>query len=306
MAAVEPLLRWYPPAWRERYGEELLLYMQDSFGPEKPPLTARLSVAAGGLRERARESGLTGDSAPVHERIRAGMLTVLVSWAAMVMAGASFAKMSEHFDNALPARAGTRHLADLSYEAVRACAGIAAAVVIVAAALALPSFVRYLRRHGWQAVRAHMLRAGGCVLVTAGVVVPMSAWAHHLNNHQRNGGSTAYAALFLLWVALVAATVALCTVLAVAAARKVTFSRLLLAAEAAFALTVAGATVVIFAATVAWWVAMAEHAPSFIGDPALPLNARLVATVALMALAALAATGGAVRIGRCLPVWRIR
>ena len=38
MAPARPnrLPRWYPPAWRERYGEELLLYMQHSFGPGDP------------------------------------------------------------------------------------------------------------------------------------------------------------------------------------------------------------------------------------------------------------------------------
>ncbi len=48
MAPARPnrLPRWYPPAWRERYGEELLLYMQDSFGPGKPPQPARLSGPA--------------------------------------------------------------------------------------------------------------------------------------------------------------------------------------------------------------------------------------------------------------------
>lgn len=309
MAAAKPsrLLRWYPPAWRERYGEEFLLYMQDSFGPEKAPVPARLSVAAGGLRERARRSGMTGDSAPVHERVRAGMLTVLVSWAAMVAAGASFAKMSEHFDSALTAGAGARHLADLAYTAVQAGAFVAAAVLGVAAALALPSFVRYLRANGWRELRGHALRALGCTLLAGGLTIALSVWAHHLDSYQRNGGSGAYTALFLSWGALMAVTVAMWTVLAAACARRVTLSRLLLATEAAFAVAVAAATVVIFAATVLWWAAMAEHAPSFLsGDPSLPLSGQLVATVALMALSAAVAAGGAVRIGRCLPAWRNR
>ena len=66
MAAADlgRLLRWYPPAWRDRYGEEFLVFMHDSFGAGRPPLTARLSIVVGGLRERARRSGLSGDSAP--------------------------------------------------------------------------------------------------------------------------------------------------------------------------------------------------------------------------------------------------
>ena len=69
-----------------------------------------------------------------------------------------------------------------------------------------------------------------------------------------------------------------------------------MAAEAGSALTVAAATVVIFAATLVWWVAVAEHAPSFLrADRSVPLNAPLVATAALMAMAAVAAAGRAVR-----------
>ena len=51
-------------------------------------------------------------------------------------------------------------------------------------------------------------------------------------------------------------------------------------------------------------VVMAERAPSFIsGDPSSPLGARLIVTVALMAMAAAVAAAGAVRIVRSLPAW---
>lgn len=299
------LLRWYPRAWRDRYGEEFLVFMQDSFGPEKPPLTARLSIVVGGMRERARRSGLTGDSVPPTDRVKAGILTVLVSWTAMVIAGASFAKMSEHFDTALPDRAGSHHLPDAFYTFIQTVAEVAALIVIAGVGLVLPAFLRYLRSGGWPTIRAHALRATGCTLLTIGTTAPLLVWAHNLSTQQRNGGSTGYGVLFLVWAALAVGTLLLWTVLAVVVAPKVTFSRSLLAVEAGMAVAVTLAVVGILAATSVWWALIAERAPTFLsGDPASPLNARLVATVFLMALAAAAAITGAVRIAQTLPEWR--
>jgi hypothetical protein len=66
------LLRWYPSTWRDRYEGEIVVFMKDAYGDRPPPRRERLSLAVGGLRERARQSGLTGDSAPVADRVRAG------------------------------------------------------------------------------------------------------------------------------------------------------------------------------------------------------------------------------------------
>ena len=299
------LLRWYPQGWRDRYGEEFVAFMQDSFGSEKPPLAARMSVAAGGIREHARRSGFTGDSVPPKARIRAGVVVVLVSWAAMVIAGSSFAKLSEHFDAALGHRASAHQLPDLSYAFVRAAGGVAGLLVVAGAALAAPAFLRYLRSGGWMSVRTHALRAVGCTALTAGTTAPLLVWAHSLSAHQRNGGSTAYTVLFLVWAALVVATVVLWTVLAAASALEISFSRVLLAVEAAMALAVALAMLGITSVTVLWWAVMAERAPAFLsGEPASAFSARLLATVILMALAGSAATSGAVRIARSVPEWR--
>jgi hypothetical protein len=304
-AKLGRLLRWYPPSWRERYGEEFVVFMQDSFGSEEPSLAARLSIVAGGVRERARRSGLTGDSVPPPDRVRAGVLTVLVSWTAMVVAGASFAKMAEHFDEALPHAAGAHRVPDLSYAFIQNAAGVAGLIVVAGAALALPALVRYLRSGGWPSIRAHVVRAAGSLLLTLAVAVPLEVWAHHLSSPQRNGGSTGYGVLFVGWAALAVVTVVLWAVLAVIAAGKVTLSRSLLVAQAAMAVVVTLAAVGILAATGVWWALVAERAPTFLGaDPASPLNARLVATVSLMVLAAAAAMTGTVRIARSFPEWR--
>ncbi len=136
-------------------------------------------------------------------------------------------------------------------------------MVIAAAMLALPTFVRYVRSGGWSHIRRHTYRAAGCTVVTAAVTAPLIVWAHHLNDYQRNGGLVAYSLLFLVWAALVVGTLILWTVLAVAAARQVDFSRSLLIGEAGLAVAVAVTMVVILAATTLWWAPIAERAPSF-------------------------------------------
>jgi hypothetical protein len=51
------LLRWYPRAWRERYGGELAALIQDNLDEGRPAWRLRLSVIGGGLRERAVRHG---------------------------------------------------------------------------------------------------------------------------------------------------------------------------------------------------------------------------------------------------------
>jgi len=50
------LLRWYPRAWRERYGSELAALIQDDLDEGRPAWRLRLSVIGGGLRERFRQA----------------------------------------------------------------------------------------------------------------------------------------------------------------------------------------------------------------------------------------------------------
>jgi hypothetical protein len=59
MGAVNPrdaerVLRWYPAAWRRRYGEELIAMLDDTYGEDKPPPHARMSLLRSGLMQRIR------------------------------------------------------------------------------------------------------------------------------------------------------------------------------------------------------------------------------------------------------------
>jgi len=74
------LLRWYPRAWRDRYGEELLALIQDTLDEGHPAWRLRLGVAWGGLRERGRQ---TRRAAAASVRRRVGP----DRWGTVLMAG---------------------------------------------------------------------------------------------------------------------------------------------------------------------------------------------------------------------------
>jgi hypothetical protein len=230
---------------------------------------------------------------------------VLGSWTAFVIAGSSFAKLSEHFDSALPNGMAAHHPADLAYTALQTVAVVATLMVIAGAALALPAFVRYLHSGGWGHIRRHTYRAVACTVLTASVTAALMTWAHHLNHYQRNGGLFTYSLLVVAWAALVAVTLILWTVVAVTAAKQVAFSRSLILGEAGLAVAVTVSMVVMLAATALWWAAMATNGPSFLSsDPSVPLNIRLVATVVCMTLATATATAESVRMVRLWPALR--
>ena len=298
-------LRWYPRSWRARYGEELVALLDDEYEGHLP-VRVHFGLVTGGLRQRARRSGLVGDSVPATQGVRAGALVVLAAWVAFTIAGISFAKFSDHFDEALPHDMGAHRLTDLAFTVLQTVAGAASVLVVVGALLALPALVRYLRAGGWNSVRGHCLRALVCTGLTVVVTVPLVVWAHHLTPRQRDGGLHLYGALFLIWAALIVTTFTLWTVVAIVAANRVVFSKAIMTVEAILAVVIAVAMAVMVGATAVWWGAMAKGAPAFLnsnpgGVPGSPWDVWLVATVALMVLAMGAAAAGVIREAR---VWR--
>jgi hypothetical protein len=296
-------LRGYPPAWRARYGDELLAMVEEDLGGRRPTRRFRLSLVSAGLRERAHEAGMIGAGPSAAGPVRAGSLVILCAWAAFVLAGASFSKVAEHFARAVPV--ASRTLPQDAFTAVAALGVSAAVLVALGALIALPSFVRFVRAGGWPSVRGHVHRAIGLSVLMAAGLVPLSVWAHHLDTVQRNGGDAAYAAVIGAWSLVVAATLAQWTAAGVAAARRITFSPALLRLESLMAVIVAGAMLAITAATALWWAAMAHDAPWFLTGTASvgshhpsPFDVQLVATLALMTVAVLTAAYGVYRIVR--------
>ncbi len=299
------LLRWYPPRWRARYGDEMVAMVEDHLAGARPTLRLKASLVRAGAKEWLHELGLAGESAPPGDRVRAAALLVLCCWSLFVVAGASFAKLAEHFDQAMPS--GSRRLASVPYGIVEVAAVLAALAVVAGALLALPAFRRLVRQSGWATVKRKILRAATLAAATVIAVVPLAVWAHHLSPGDRDGGSAAYTVAFLAVAASALATLAALTVAAVDAGRRVSLSRPVLATESGLAAAVALAMVTITAATAVWWAAVAVHAPWFLhgtaaGRPASAFDVRLAVTMGAMACASLVSLTALVPLARG---WRL-
>ncbi|HEX4218771.1 MAG TPA: hypothetical protein VHZ02_10410 [Acidimicrobiales bacterium] len=304
------LLGWYPPRWRERYGDELGALMEDALGDGPPTPRFRLGIALAGLRERGHEAGVIGDSRPAPDRARAGSLLVLCAWAAFVVAGSSFAKLSEGFGQAVPAR--TASLPSAAYDAVMATAIIGGLAVLAGVVIAVPAFLRFLKAGGWPSIRGHVGRASIATLVAAADTVALVAVAHTLTPAQRNGQLVHHPVVWyyligvIVTALLLTVMVGLWTVAAVATVRRLDLPRPVQSGEALLATAVAATMCVMTAATAAWWGAIASSAPWFLqggrpGSGGSPINAQLAGTMVLMVATSLLAGFGASRVARS---WR--
>lgn len=293
------LLRWYPISWRQRYGDELVAMMKDSLGGQQPTPRLRIEIALAGLRERGHQAGLLGRASSPADGARAGSLLVLCAWTAFVLAGASFSKLSEHFESAVPGHA--RGLSSALFTAVQATAVTGAALVITGALVALPAFLRFLGNGGWSAIRRPVARAAATTVVTLAATASLAAWARSLSPLARNGGNWAYGLAFLAWAILVATTLVLWTGAVVAVARRLELAPRVVAVEAAMATALGTAMAAMTALVAAWWAIIATHAPWFlhgsaVGTAGSPFEPQLAATTALMLAAVISAGYGVTRI----------
>lgn len=287
------LLRCYPPAWRERYGADLAAFLDDTYPGGLPPRAAG-SLLAGALREWVGLARRRPVAESAGARVRGGVVMVLVGWAAFVVAGSSFAKVSEHFDEPLsrPARA----VPDAAYAIVQAAATMCGGAVVVGVVLAVPAMRRFLAGGGWRVIRRHVLRAAVVTALAAATTLILTAWAHRLTAPQRNGGSTGYAAVFLVWAGLLVVTLSLWTVVGVLTTLRLNLSRRVLLAEAALATGVTAGMLVMSVAAAVWWKSVASSVPWFFG-----WSPQLMATLALMIAGLAAGTVGVLSIARAAP-----
>jgi hypothetical protein len=69
------LLRWYPPSWRERYGEEFADHLEQEFADRPINLNRSFNVALKGLAARAQDIGLLSGSLSPGGQTRAALGT---------------------------------------------------------------------------------------------------------------------------------------------------------------------------------------------------------------------------------------
>lgn len=298
------LVKWYPPSWRERYGDEFGAYLEDELGGARPSFRFLISVAYGALRERTNATGLLGDRDGAEERLRASSLLILCAWSLFMLAGASFSKLTEHFSRSMPA--GSSSLARIGFDTVAVSGALGMVLLGLGALIALPSLVRFLRSGGWAGVRGPLSLSTTLTLLTFGAVVPLAIWAHHLSAAQRNGSDGAYSGAFAFWALLVAAVLFSWDRAVIACVSKMTLSPRVLHGEAVLATALLFLMVVITGGTTLWWSQLAYHAPWFlqgtnVGSSPSPVTPNLTVTLAVMVVATGVGIFGVNRIRRS---WR--
>jgi hypothetical protein len=298
------LLRLYPARWRSRYGQELQALLLDSSGGRRIAWRTRGDVALAAIRERLRAAGLLGDGVPPRERARAGALLVLQAWVVFVVAGAGVSKFSERWQEATPA--GSRGVPSAAFHALMTAAAVGTLLVLVGIVAVVPSLVRFLRSGGWPEIRRRVL--GAAFLTGLGIVatVALATWAHRLDAQQRNGGDLAYSIAFTAWAVSAATCLGSWAAAANATARRLTLPTVVLRLDALIASAVCVAMVVMTAATLTWWIALAHSAPWVISGrryaaAGASLSPQLLACTVLMLIAGVLGTIGATKAFRVLP-----
>ena len=277
------LLRWYPPAWRARYGEELEELIAEATGGGRVPWRTRLDIARSGTRERLRASGLTGDGVPPDERSRAGSLLVLCAWMTFVVAGTTVQKLSEHWQDATPR--SQQALPAAAFAALTGAAAIGSALVVLGIACAFPALLALVRAGGWRDIRGVILRALAVTAVAVVSTAALVAWAHRLSARARSGHDLAYALGFSAWSLVMLVLVVCWTIAAVSTARRLDLSARLLRLEARLAAGVCATMAVMTVATALWWAGLADAA----------FAPQLAVALLLMVASTSLGTAGAVR-----------
>jgi hypothetical protein len=167
------LLRWYPAAWRARYGDEFAELLIAEFAEQPRSWRRAADVARGGLLARLTRAGLTGHRPESAEQVRAGLATAACALAAFAAPGiAMWAQLTIGWEWAPPAAVG----ATIAMTAMTA-AGLLLAVLAPLAAVPLTwSAVCGLRR---RPVRRALRGPALLAVVGAGV---LAAGSHHFQN----------------------------------------------------------------------------------------------------------------------------
>jgi hypothetical protein len=259
-------LKWYPEEWRDRYGDELMVLLDDHFGTGRVPLAARASMMRAGSTERLRCAGIIGRSVNPERRVRGASLVVLCGWALFVIAGSGFAKYAEHWDLVTPRH--DRPIPSAAFLTVQAAAAVGVVIFSVAVLVALPALVHRIRERGWGAVRTPLR----VTIVTSGIAlvatVSIIMWSHHSASPPLNHGLWPDKIAGVAWVIVVVAAIACGTAAIVAVVTQLDPSRGAARALGVLAVAMAAVLLVIFLGMVTWWISTAINAPWFFGSGA--------------------------------------
>ena len=239
------LLRWYPRAWRERYGEELLALIQDTLDEGQPTWRLRLGVVRGGLRERAHQA-----------RQAVGAVIKRPSgldlWAKMLAAGTIVAILPQNLSESPPPARGWQAVA--AFDALLAAVALTGAVVVASGLAALPALVRFLQAGDWPKIRRRVVWAAGATVVAGGALAGLVLAAGSRSPAQVNA-SYAYLAGFLTTGLAITAAIGLWAIAAAAMARHLTLDPRLRAVQLVLVAVTPAAVTVVLATLNLWWSA---------------------------------------------------
>jgi hypothetical protein len=144
--------------------------------------------------------------------------------------------------------------------------GFGCLLVLLAAVLVLPAFIRFVRAGRWKEVRRPVVVAMASVALSAGLFVFTVARAHGMSTQARNGGDAFYNVLFLAMGLVFFGAVGCATAAVVSVARHLELSRSLLRTLGAMAIALVGLMVLTLFSLVAWWATEAAHSPAFLAE----------------------------------------
>jgi hypothetical protein len=157
-------------------------------------------------------------------------------------------------------------VATSGFGVVALACGAGCLVVLLAALLALPPFVRFLQAGAWREVRRPIGLAVLSVITSAVLFGILVARAHGMSAHGRNGGDPFYSALFVFVGLMCFAAVGCATAAAVSVARKVELSRGRLRTLGFMAIGLVGMMGLTLVSLVTWWASEAVHSPGFLAQ----------------------------------------
>jgi hypothetical protein len=297
------MLRWYPAAWRARYGDEFAELLIAEFDERPRSWRRAADVVRGGLLARLTCAGLTGHPLESAEQIRAGLATAACGLATCLALGiAMWAQLTIGWAWAPPGTSGPT----VAMVAMSASVLLLALLALLAAfPLAWAVARGALRRDGWCVRRPALLAAAGLVtlavgsrhfangwpgtgshswaqpgLVPAGVAafgwaatLSVSAyWAHP-------AALAAFPAAEITWMAVSPAALIAAVAGVAALVRRIDLPARTLRYEAWLASGAAG-TMIIFLAGACWWLLAGASGPGLFHPGAID-----AASVAVMMLA---------------------
>jgi hypothetical protein len=222
------LLRWYPPAWRERYGAELEHLIEDGGDVS---WRMKVDVIVGGLRERLRPPE--------------SLYFVLIGWVLMTVAGLVVQKTSEQWQQSTGG--------NTAFDALKVAAMFGSAFVIAGILAAVPALITHLRTRGWPSIRGPIIRAAAVTTVALAATAGLVAWANQLTAAERNGTDLGYSLGFLAWASLLVLCLVLWASAAIATGRQLDLSTAVIKLEAWLSAGVAASTLGVTVATLTWW-----------------------------------------------------